>query len=87
MPDDAITNQNRIFFETDWVPDADKTKEKDLMDFYVDNVTVKEKVVDKESAESGEHDYNGSNLDLVWQWNHNPNNNNWSLTTGQAGFV
>lgn len=80
MPDDAITNQNRIFFETDWVPDADKTKEKDLMDFYVDNVTVKEKVVDKESAESGEHDYNGSDLDLVWQWNHNPNNNNWSLT-------
>ena len=86
MPDDAITNQNRIFFETDWVPDADKTKEKDLMDFYVDNVTVKEKVVDKEPAESGEHDYNGSNLDLVWQWNHNPNNNNWSLTD-RAGWL
>lgn len=78
MPDDAITNQNYIFFETSWAPTPDKTK--DLMDFYVDNVTVKEKVVDKESAESGEHDYNGSNLDLVWQWNHNPNNNNWSLT-------
>lgn len=86
MPDDAITNQNYIFFETGWVPDADKTKEKDLMDFYVDNVTVKEKVVDKESAESGEHDYNGSNLDLVWQWNHNPNNNNWSLTD-RAGWL
>ena len=86
MPDDAITNQNRIFFETDWVPDADKTKEKDLMDFYVDNVTVKEKVVDKEPAESGEHDYNGSNLDLVWQWNHNPNNNYWSLTD-RAGWL
>ncbi|HPZ31795.1 MAG TPA: glycoside hydrolase 43 family protein [Limnochordia bacterium] len=27
-----------------------------------------------------ENDYNGSNLDLVWQWNHNPDNNNWSLT-------
>ena len=32
------------------------------------------------APEKGEHDYNGSNLDLVWQWNHNPNNNNWSLT-------
>lgn len=84
MPDDAITNQNCIFFETDWVRTPDKTK--DLMDFYVDNVTVKEKVVDKESAESGEHDYNGSNLDLVWQWNHNPNNNNWSLTD-RAGWL
>lgn len=27
-----------------------------------------------------EYDYNGSNLDVAWQWNHNPNNNLWSLT-------
>ena len=84
MPDDAITNQNYIFFETGWAQSPTKTD--DLMDFYVDNVTVKEKVVDKEPAESGEHDYNGSNLDLVWQWNHNPNNNNWSLTD-RAGWL
>lgn len=84
MPDDAITNQNYIFFETGWVQTPDKTK--DTMDFYVDNVTVKKKVVDKEPAESGEHDYNGSDLDLVWQWNHNPNNNNWSLTD-RAGWL
>ena len=84
MPDDAITNQNYIFFETGWAKSPTKTD--DLMDFYVDNVTVKEKVVDKEPAESGEHDYNGSNLDLVWQWNHNPNNNNWSLTD-RAGWL
>ena len=84
MPNDAITDQNYIFFETSWVQSPTKTD--DLMDFYVDNVTVKEKVVDKESAESGEHDYNGSNLDLVWQWNHNPNNNNWSLTD-RAGWL
>lgn len=84
MPDDAITDQNYIFFETGWVETPTKTN--DLMDFYVDNVTVKEKVVDKEPAESGEHDYNGSDLDLVWQWNHNPNNNNWSLTD-RAGWL
>ena len=28
----------------------------------------------------GEYDYNGSNLHLAWQWNHNPDNRYWSLT-------
>ncbi len=29
----------------------------------------------------GEHaDYNGSNLDMCWEWNHNPDNTKWSLT-------
>lgn len=30
--------------------------------------------------DENEYGYNGSNLSLVWQWNHNPNNNLWSLT-------
>lgn len=30
--------------------------------------------------EKNEYGYNGSNLGLAWQWNHNPNNNLWSLT-------
>lgn len=30
--------------------------------------------------EAGENDYNGSNLLLEWQWNHNPDNRLWSLT-------
>ena len=30
--------------------------------------------------EENEYGYNGSNLSLAWQWNHNPNNNLWSLT-------
>ena len=29
---------------------------------------------------NGEYDYNGSNLHLAWQWNHNPDNRYWSLT-------
>ncbi|MCI7129240.1 MAG: family 43 glycosylhydrolase [Lachnospiraceae bacterium] len=78
MPDDAITTENYLFFETPWTQDP--TAENDLMDFYVDNVSMIETVPDKKVEESGENDYNGSNLDLVWQWNHNPNNNNWSLT-------
>ena len=28
----------------------------------------------------GEYDYNGSNLKMAWQWNHNPDNRYWSLT-------
>ena len=84
MPDDAITDQNYIFFETGWVSSPKKTD--DLMDFYVDNVTITEKNVEKELPDAGEHDYNGSDLDLVWQWNHNPNNNNWSLTD-RAGWL
>ena len=79
MPEDAITTQNYLFFETPWAQNP--TAEVDLMDFFVDNVSMVEKFEDpKEPAESGEHDYNGSNLDLVWQWNHNPNNLYWSLT-------
>lgn len=31
-------------------------------------------------VEKNEYGYNGSNLKLEWQWNHNPNNNLWSLT-------
>lgn len=84
MPNDAITDQNYIFFETGWVSSPKKTD--DLMDFYVDNVTITEKNVEKELPDAGEHDYNGSDLDLVWQWNHNPNNNNWSLTD-RAGWL
>ena len=79
MPEDAIATQNYLFFETPWV--ASPTAGADLMDFFVDNVSMVEKYEDpKEPAVPGEHDYNGSNLDLVWQWNHNPNNLYWSLT-------
>lgn len=37
-------------------------------------------------VEENEFGYNGSNLKLVWQWNHNPNNNLWSLTE-RAGYL
>ncbi|WP_157276471.1 family 43 glycosylhydrolase [Paenibacillus sp. Soil766] len=35
---------------------------------------------------SGENDDNGSNLSLVWQWNHNPDNRFWSLTD-RTGYL
>lgn len=31
-------------------------------------------------VQPGEYDYNGSQLALQWQWNHNPDNRLWSLT-------
>ncbi len=31
-------------------------------------------------------EFNTGNLDLVWQWNHNPNNNGWSLTQ-RSGYL
>ena len=33
-----------------------------------------------EIVAQNEYGYNGSNLNIIWQWNHNPNNNLWSLT-------
>ncbi len=32
------------------------------------------------SIGKGEYDYNGSQMSLQWQWNHNPDNRYWSLT-------
>jgi len=40
---------------------------------------ISDKYADSE-GKGGEYDYNGSNLDLVWQWNHNPDNRYWTLT-------
>jgi len=40
---------------------------------------ISDKYADSE-GKGGEYDYNGSNLNLVWQWNHNPDNRFWSLT-------
>lgn len=66
----------RIFLSTTWSAPVDP--DKDLMDFYIDDVVITEREVTL--PEEGENDPNGSNLNLEWQWNHNPNNNYWSLT-------
>ena len=50
-------------------------------DFLIDDVSIREvpgQVL--ETPKEGENDYNGSNLNLAWQWNHNPDNTCWSLT-------
>ena len=52
----------------------------------MDDVSVVVLPDEKEPVEPGENDDNGSYLDLAWQWNHNPNNNDWSLTQ-RNGFL
>ena len=77
IPNDADMSSSRIFIETAWTQNPDK--ENDLFDFYADDISLK-KLANPETVQKGENDYNGSNLKLEWQWNHNPNNKFWSLT-------
>jgi beta-xylosidase len=76
VPNDADTSSVRIFIETPWV--YPPNQQNDLMNFYIDDVVIVElQVLDKPKI--GEFESNGSSLSPVWQWNHNPDHNNWSL--------
>lgn len=77
IPNDADMSSSSIFIETEYSASPDT--ENDLFDFYVDDISLK-KLPNPDTVQAGENDYNGSNLKLEWQWNHNPNNNCWSLT-------
>jgi len=76
IPEDMDTSDLKLFFETPWTAEPDAAN--DLMDYYVDDVVITRRILEQPKA--GESDYNGSNLKLEWQWNHNPNNKCWSLT-------
>jgi len=76
VPSDVLLNNPLIFLETSWTAAQDPTN--DLMDFYVDDVSMID-VTPTDASKTGENDGNGSNLGLEWQWNHNPDNLNWSL--------
>jgi len=71
-----------LFLETPWTETPDP--ELDMMDFYVDDISVKSNPVSV--AELSESMPNDSRLGLQWQWNHNPDNTKWSLTERQ-GFL
>lgn len=71
-----------LFVETPWV--AKPEVERDMIDFYVDDISIKRGPVT--AFEAAESMPNGSKLGLQWQWNHNPNNMKWSLTERQ-GFL
>ncbi|MNZ88115.1 hypothetical protein D3C78_1069980 [compost metagenome] len=84
LPADAVLNKPLIFIETPWTSEQDPKK--DLMDFYVDDVLLKDVTPGGGNTPIGEYDYNGSNLGLTWQWNHNPDNRYWSLTD-RSGYL
>ena len=71
-----------LFIETPWTEAP--SQELDLMDFYVDDVSITSNPVS--TAELAESMPNGSKLGLQWQWNHNPDHTRWSLTERQ-GFL
>jgi beta-xylosidase len=79
IPEDTELKAPLIFIETTWVPAPNQVN--DLLDFYIDDAVLEDvtPIGGLDKAKLGEYDYNGSNLGLVWQWNHNPDNNNWSL--------
>lgn len=52
----------------------------DQRDVVRDFTPVNDLTYKSSNSVKGENDHNGSNLALEWQWNHNPDNNNWSLT-------
>lgn len=83
VPANANVADVALFYETTWVPTGDfseaENKVKHTFDFLVDDVTLAKDVFSDLIAKN-EYGYNGSNLKLQWQWNHNPNNNLWSLT-------
>ncbi|WP_081954032.1 carbohydrate binding domain-containing protein [Paenibacillus sp. FSL R5-0345] len=79
LPADADLSHTFIFIETPWSGTPDPVA--DLMDFYVDDISFSASAAPiPDIQKPGESEYNGSNLALAWQWNHNPDNNNWSLT-------
>jgi len=78
LPVDSDLNNPFIFVETPWVEKP--KKDDDLMDFYVESISMTEKpLLWKTKTAAFENDSNGSVLPPEWQWNHNPDNNLWSL--------
>lgn len=76
LPPEQESSETFIFIETAWSAAPDLAL--DLFDFYIDDVTFVEQNTIEFEAE-GEYESDGSELSLVWQWNHNPDHNYWTL--------
>lgn len=75
VPANADLSQTFVFLETPYSSNPDPAN--DLMDFYVDDVSF-----NTNAATGG----TGTGLAKFWQWNHNPDPANWTLTQ-RAGFM
>lgn len=74
LPAQADLSQSFIFVETPYQASPDSAN--DLMDFYLDDVSLTSTATAEASSE----------LAKFWQWNHNPDPANWSLTQ-RPGFL
>ena len=83
--DSDLTQTAFLFIET---PYSEKpNKDTDLIDFYVELVSVKVRPEIRLTCTlPGESEPTASRLSPQWQFNHNPDNNNWTLLERQ-GFL
>ncbi|MDY0908834.1 family 43 glycosylhydrolase [Microbacterium sp. CFBP9034] len=82
VPSTQSLSSMRLFVETPWTSNANALAAPDthLMDFKVDDFSLKGRPLTTELPHPDEIGPNGSRLALQWEWNHAPDNRYWSLT-------
>lgn len=80
VPASQNLDSMRIFIETPWTSNPQSAPDTHLMDFSVDDVSLKGRPSTTEPPHPDEIAPNGSRLALQWEWNHAPDNRYWSLT-------
>ncbi|MBM7818813.1 beta-xylosidase [Cellulosimicrobium cellulans] len=77
VPRDADVRTFKLAVETPW---GNPQPPSSSVEYLLDDVSVVGRAPDVETPTLEEVSYNGSDLDLAWQWNHAPDNRYWSLT-------
>lgn len=80
VPTDAVLTDPMVIVETQW--GAEGT----CVDYVIDDISLMGLADQKEYPVEDEYLPNGSNLDMAWEWAHNPDNRYWSLTD-RAGWL
>ncbi|MGM7423815.1 family 43 glycosylhydrolase [Cellulosimicrobium sp. CpK407] len=77
VPTGTDVSTFKLAVETPW---ANPQPPSSSVEYLLDDVSVVGRAPDVETPTREEVSYNGSDLDLAWQWNHAPDNRYWSLT-------
>ncbi|MFC8923908.1 family 43 glycosylhydrolase [Cellulosimicrobium sp. NPDC057127] len=77
VPADADVSTFKLAVETPW---GNPQPPSSSVEYLLDDVSLVGRAPDREHPTAEEVAYNGSDLDLAWQWNHAPDNRYWSLT-------